>query len=131
MTAPTGHDAKAAKDRNTRLAIERTFLAHERTLMAWVRTASSLITFGFSIYKFFQLEGNDFMTVQVVGPRAFSMILIIIGVVALMLATLQHRRQLRILRMEYDNPPASTAGLVAGLISAIGLLAIVAVIFRL
>ncbi len=50
-------------DTPTELAYQRTFLAHERTLMAWVRTSSSLITFGFSIYKFFQLErdvGRDF-----------------------------------------------------------------------
>ena len=43
----------SAVDVSTRLAYERTFLAHERTLMAWVGAASSLITFGFSIYKFF------------------------------------------------------------------------------
>ena len=40
------------------LALERTYLAHERTLMAWVRTATSLITFGFSIYKFFAFEAK-------------------------------------------------------------------------
>ena len=38
----------------TQLAVERTRLAYERTLMAWVRTATSLISFGFTIYKFFQ-----------------------------------------------------------------------------
>jgi putative membrane protein len=134
MTAPIPNSARAPMDRNTRLSFDRTFLAHERTLMAWIRTSSSLITFGFSIYKFFELEqsgGKGFMTVQIVGPRDFSMILIIIGVVALLLATLQHRRQLRVLRMEYQNAPASTAGLLAGLISVMGLLAVVAVFFRL
>jgi putative membrane protein len=134
MTDPIPHDTKAPMDRNTRLSFERTFLAHERTLMAWVRTSSSLITFGFSIYKFFELErsgGKGFMRVQVIGPRDFSMMLIIIGVVALVLATIQHRRQVKMLKVDYDNAPASTAGLVAGLISAMGLLAIVAVFFRL
>jgi putative membrane protein len=121
-------------DVSTRLAYERTFLAHERTLMAWVRTSSSLITFGFSIYKFFQLErgmGKEFASAQVIGPRQFSMILIIIGVVSLVMATVQHRRQLRLLKMEHETMPASSAGLVAGLISVMGLLAILAVIFRL
>jgi putative membrane protein len=121
-------------DVSTRLAYERTFLAHERTLMAWVRTSSSLITFGFSIYKFFQLErgmGKEFASAQVIGPRHFSMILIVIGVVSLVLATVQHRRQMRLLKMEYDTIPASSAGLVAGLVSALGLAAILAVIFRL
>jgi putative membrane protein len=45
--------ADAKLDINTQLSIERTMLAHERTLMAWVRTATSLISFGFTIYKFF------------------------------------------------------------------------------
>jgi uncharacterized membrane protein YidH (DUF202 family) len=39
-----------------RLALERTRVAYDRTMMAWIRTATSLITFGFGIYKFFQLE---------------------------------------------------------------------------
>ena len=42
-------------DSSTRLAVDRTRLAHERTLMAWVRTATSLISFGFTIYKFLAL----------------------------------------------------------------------------
>jgi putative membrane protein len=102
--------------------------------MAWVRTSSSLITFGFSIYKFFQLErgmGNEFARAQVIGPRQFSMVLIIIGVAALLLSTIQHRRQMRMLKLEYDETPTSAAGIVAGLISVLGLLAILAVIFRL
>ncbi len=43
---------------STKLAIARTRLSYERTLMAWVRTAISLISFGFTIYKFFQIEGT-------------------------------------------------------------------------
>ena len=45
-------------DTGTRLAVTRTRLAHERTLMAWVRTAASLISFGFTIYKFFEIESG-------------------------------------------------------------------------
>jgi hypothetical protein len=44
----------AALDSSTALALERTRLAHERRLMAWVRTATSLISFGFTIYKAFE-----------------------------------------------------------------------------
>ena len=40
-------------DRSTELAFDRTRVAYERTMMAWIRTATSLITFGFSIYKLF------------------------------------------------------------------------------
>ena len=75
--------------------------------------------------------GKEFASAPVVGPRQFSMILIIIGIVALVLATLQHRHQVKILKLAYPNIPASTAGVVAGLISFLGLLAVLAVIFRL
>lgn len=56
---------------STQLAVERTRLAHERTLMAWVRTAASLISFGFTIYKFFQyMRGNRPDVVDgAIGPR--------------------------------------------------------------
>ena len=43
---------------NNQLALDRTRLAYERTLMAWVRTATSLISFGFTIYKFFGTCGG-------------------------------------------------------------------------
>ena len=43
-------------DAATKLAYDRTRLAYENTKMAWVRTATSLITFGFSVFKFFQIE---------------------------------------------------------------------------
>src|SRR4051794_10744475 len=48
-----------AKPDAAELAVDRTWLGYERTLMAWVRTAASLISFGFSIYKFFQFEKGE------------------------------------------------------------------------
>ena len=66
----------------TQLAMERTNLSHERTLMSWIRTATSLITFGFTIYKFFQLElqaENRPRLHDVIGPRQFAILMISIG----------------------------------------------------
>ena len=132
--ANRGTDTSVDLDVSTRLAYDRTILAYERTLMAWVRTAASLITFGFSIYKFFQLErdmGEKFGASQVIGPRQFSMIMIAIGIIGLVIATIQHRWQLNAIKRVYDGVPRSIAGVVAALVSALGLLAILAVIFRL
>lgn len=121
---------KPPEDFNTLLAIERTNLAQERTIMAWVRTATSLISFGFTIYKFFQLEvKGPVLTSQVIGPRTFALLMILMGLFGLVVATLQHREYKR--RMLRDHPSVpyhSPAGWIAGLISILGLVAMISVI---
>jgi putative membrane protein len=119
-------------DQPSRLAFDRTYLAYERTLMAWIRTSISLITFGFSMYKFFQYshlgEGAD--TQDLVGPRGFGISMISIGLFSLLLATLQHRHSMRILRGEYPQARLSLAAMVAALIALLGILALIAAILR-
>ena len=107
-------------------------MAHDRTLMAWVRTATSLISFGFTIYKFFQYlqQRNEAPREGVLGPRQFALLMIVIGIVALALATIQHRRDMVALRKHHPEVPYSLATVLAGLISLLGLLALLAVIFR-
>jgi putative membrane protein len=120
-------------DAGTRLAIDRTRLAYERTLMAWVRTSVSLISFGFTIYKFFQFELGDRAPVpgQLVGPREFALALITVGLASLLLATIEHRHTMRDLRARYgDIIPRSTATLVGGLFSVVGLVTLVVVLLR-
>ncbi len=117
---------------SNQLALERTVLSHERTLMGWIRTSTSLITFGFTIYKFFQLELQDRPPLQgVIGPRQFAVLMIAIGLFSLMMATVQFRVYRNDLRRWYPaHPPLSLVGVVATLISLLGLLALVAVLFR-
>ncbi len=99
-------------DERTSLALDRTRLAHERTLMAWVRTATSLISFGFTIYKFFQgmSDAKEIsMTHRLVGPRGFALVMIGLGVGALVLATIQHRAEMKALAAEYQPIRADAA----------------------
>jgi putative membrane protein len=130
-TAMTSPSVKPL-DAGTRLAVDRTRLAYERTLMAWVRTATSLISFGFTIYKFFQLELKDqpAHAEPMIGARGFALIMIATGLVALALSTFEHRRSLQAMREEFGHIPGSTAAIVAGLISLLGILAFVAVAVR-
>jgi putative membrane protein len=117
----------------TELALDRTHLAHERTLMAWVRTAVSLISFGFTIYKFFQYMREQQPGAPVrrlFGPREFALIMIALGVVSLLLATLQNWQSRNRLKRRYHELPNSLATVIAVLISLLGILALVAVIFR-
>jgi len=119
-------------DVGTRLAVERTRLAHERTLMAWVRTATSLISFGFTIYKFFQfgLKEQPPGPQRLIGPRGFALCMIGIGLVALLLSTIEHRRSMHAMREAFGDVPLSTAAVVAALVSLLGIVAFVAVVLR-
>ena len=100
-------------------------------MMSWIRTATSLITFGFSVYKFFQLEapGRQRQN-RLIGPREFAFMLVSIGLVSLLLATLEHRQNIRALGAPYAGKQRSLAVLVAALISILGILALVVMIFR-
>lgn len=70
-------------DISTKLAMERTRVAYDRTMMAWIRTATSLITFGFTIYKYFQIQRVAPPSERLIGPREFSLILISLGLFSL------------------------------------------------
>lgn len=117
-------------DRSTELAFERTRAAYERTMMAWIRTATSLITFGFGIYKFFQIEAPRPQQNRVIGPREFAFMLVCIGLLSLILATLEYHQNIQTLGAQYARNQRSLAVLVAALMSMVGLLALLAMILR-
>jgi len=118
-------------DTATTLAFERTRIAYERTMMAWIRTATSLITFGFAVYKFFQLELRDAPAIpMLIGPRGFGIGLICIGLLSLLLGALEHGRDLRALRQMYVDMPRSASSVTAIVLGALGVCALVAVIVR-
>src|SRR5829696_3896673 len=82
-------------DTSTRLAVERTRLANERTLMAWIRTSTSLIAFGFTIFKFFQYLATEEHRRTIVSRWIVGMTMILIGLTGLALAWIQHRQQMK------------------------------------
>ena len=116
-------------DASTKLSLERTRLAYDRTMLSWIRTATALITFGFSIEQFYRIarvrvgESKD-----LIGPREFGLLMISIGLIALLLATLQNRSAIQALAVQYpakegySEIPRSRAVMLAALIAVLGLL---------
>ena len=121
-------------DSGTRLAAERTRLAYERTLMAWVRTATSLISFGFTIYKFFEFQSGKGAIAgessRLLSPREFGMVMIGTGLVALALATIDYRRNMTRMNNEFGPSERSVAMATAVIVSVMGLVAFVVALFR-
>src|SRR5262249_54696454 len=78
----------------------RTRLALERTLLAWLRTAIAMITFGFTLFKAVEYAHQLGLkrTEGLLGTHSFARIMIVLGLLALILATIQHIRHARTLR---------------------------------
>jgi putative membrane protein len=117
---------------NDMLAIDRTRLASERTLMAWIRTALSMITFGFTIYKFLQFfrEQSKVPLPRPHAPRNFALALIGIGTFVLIAAGIQHWKYVRKLGAVQPQKPWDLALTVACLLAILGLLMFGSIILR-
>jgi inner membrane protein YidH len=122
-------------DVSSKLALERTVLSHDRTMLSWVRTATSLITFGFSIQQFFRIARHGEIG-GLVGPHTFGTAMIVTGLLALLLATLDHRSAIQSLKLQYpvkeDYPDIrrSRARILAALMALLGLLGLLSMLFR-
>lgn len=118
-------------DSASRLELKRTHIAFEQSMMSWIRTGISLITFGFTIYKFFQLELPERPErARLFGPREFAIALVILGIISQIMATLEHQRSVQILKAQWPDAPRSLALLLAAMISILGIVAFLAMIFR-
>ena len=125
---------ETSMDVSTKLAYDRTRLAYERTLMAWVRTGVSLISFGFTIYKFFEefhKAEPGARTGSLISVREFGIIMISIGLLSVLLATVQQVGIMHKLRSQDPDVPYSMAAVVAFLVSILGIVALASVLFRL
>ncbi|MFN7735537.1 MAG: YidH family protein [Pirellula sp.] len=121
-------------DTPTRLAIERTRVAYERTVMSSVRTASSLITFGFTIYKFFQFDipgkAPRGLAADLLGPRELGITMIIMGLASLLFGWLEYQRDIKSLRILYPEMPNSTSGVITAMIAMLGVVLLIVTIVR-
>ena len=101
--------------------------------MAWIRTAVSMISFGFTIYKFLQAQpGHERrfdLVAQILNARNFAVIMIFIGLFGLFVAALENHREMSALRATYGEKrvPRSNSMRVAMLVALFGFFALGAV----
>ena len=114
------------------LALDRNKLAAERTLMAWVRTALSMISFGFTIYKFLQVidEQSGVPVLRPNAPRNVGLVLTGLGTFVVIAASIQHWSYVKNLRTEKPYQPCDLSFIVACLIAILGALIFGSIVFR-
>ena len=116
------------------LAKQRNRDAAERTLMAWIRTCLSLISFGFGLDKIIAAIDRAAASGDVQAQRGVQLVaagFVLTGILAMVGATIQYRRELRRLHHNdyvYRDKPQLAAA-TAVLITLIGVVALLLVAF--
>ncbi|MGC8494284.1 MAG: YidH family protein [Syntrophobacteraceae bacterium] len=117
----------AGENEHMDLPYEQSRLSADRTLMSWIRTSLSMISFGFTIFKFFQYLKESATSYNIPAQRArnFGTALVSLGTILLILAIVEYIVFLR--RLDRDSGKKfriSLAAVAATLISLVGLLAL-------
>ncbi len=124
----------AAQGKPIDLGYERTRMSADRTLMAWFRTSLSLISFGFTIFKFFQyLVESDLISGNIPhhAPRNFGVALVGLGMILQAMAIVEYFLfQRKLSREEGQKFPVSTALVASILLSLLGILVLLNLLFR-
>ncbi len=114
------------------LAIDRTRMAADRTLMGWIRTALSMITFGFTLFKFLQYLQKELGTTPLhpQGPRILGLALIGIGTFSLIIGCIQQWKYIKRLMPDHHYKPWNLAFIVAFMMAILGVLMFGSIILR-
>lgn len=127
--------------RRTGMSFQRTRMSAERTLMSVIRTALALIGFGFTLYQVFEKLQKEAVVTQTNAPRNFGMALVLLGIAMLVIGIIYHLQFMAGLRHEREAMvadghlhgesrfPASWTLVTAVLLLAIGVFAIVSMVF--
>ena len=73
----------------------RTIMAADRTLMAWIRTSLSMLSFGFTIYKFLEGVSAQSPISHPNSPQQVGLFLAGMGVTAMVFGTINYWTTLR------------------------------------
>jgi len=114
------------------LALDRNKLAAERTLMAWIRTSLSMISFGFTIYKFLQVvqEQSKIPVLRPNAPRNLGLVLTGLGTFVVVVASIQHWIYVKNLRTDQPYKPWDLSFIVAFLTAIVGAMMFASILLR-
>jgi putative membrane protein len=103
------------------LGATRTVLAADRTLMAWIRTSLSMLSFGFTIYKFLQAMAESNQIADSHSPQRIGLFLAAMGTFAMVIGTLGYWATLKELRASQAFRVRRPVLIIALLMSVAGL----------
>jgi putative membrane protein len=110
----------------------RTLMAADRTLMAWMRTSLSMLSFGFTIYKFllYVRESLTNNLLQAQGPRRFGIILIALGTACMVIGLIDYYGMYRKYGKASGRSPLNFSFFAGLLTSLLGLYLLVGILLN-
>jgi putative membrane protein len=128
--------------RRTGMSFQRTRMSADRTLMSVIRTSLPLISFGFTIFQVFQKLRDQSLPTGAAPVRNFGVALVLLGIAMLVFGILYHVQFM--LGLRETRKEMTAAGLIHGasrfppsltliaalLLLALGIVAIVSMVFR-
>ena len=112
--------------------LERSRIALERLQITWIKWNITCIALGFTAYKFFRarVEEGKGPIGNVVTGREIGIFLIAIGFLLLLLATLQHRKSVLKLKLEYETMHRSLSLFLSYFILVFSIIMLLLVVFK-
>ena len=141
-SSPSDQISVELSSRRTGMSFQRTRMSADRTLMSVIRTSLSLIGFGFTIYQIFQKLFDAEVIKRAEAARNFGVALVVLGVAMLVLGIVYQiafMTELRRVREQLTHDglihgqstfPVSLTLLVALMLLAIGVFAILSMVYR-
>jgi putative membrane protein len=120
---------------STDMAVDRTVMAADRSLMAWVRTGLSLITFGFTIYKFLEYSREHLLASgevpgSVSSPKVIGLFMIGVGILSLVLGTVENVTTIRGLRERHEFKHPRYALLMSAILTIFGIVLFLGILLQ-
>lgn len=111
-------EKKAKKIAKTKIQLKRTRTAFERLQLAWIRTSLTLMTIGVGAYEYFhnRIESGIAPLLKLISGRELGVFLVLIAFIALLLASIQHMRNMSDLKQNYEGFQFSVTSLLSFMI---------------
>lgn len=98
MTSEKGSSIQLPPALPSDMGAMRTIMAADRTLMAWVRTSMSMLSFGFTIYKFLESAAQHEALARPESPQRVGLFLAGMGTAAMIFGILSYWTTLKDIR---------------------------------
>ncbi|HZI52678.1 MAG TPA: DUF202 domain-containing protein [Chitinophagaceae bacterium] len=123
---------KEADETKKEYTLERSRVAFERLQLNWIKWNITCIALGFTAYKFWyaRVHEQGLQLGYYVTGREIGIFLIVLGFVSLLMATRQHKKNIRKLKLNYENMQPSISLKLSYVILVFSVIVFLIVIFR-